>query len=114
MEGVNILQIVAGAIPLIPVIFIIGFSILAILGIIALCLGETDNWPTTIISMSIIAIFLALVVIRIDRKDNPYYYATIEDSVSLKEFDKHYTIIKHEDNSELWLIKEKKISKNDD
>lgn len=114
MEGVNILQTVAGEIPLAPVLIIIGCSIFVILGIIALCLGETDDWTIMIISVSIIIIFLAIGTIRIIRIENPYYYATIEDSVSLKEFDKYYIIIKHEDNSELWLIKEKEISENDD
>ena len=41
--------------------------------------------------------------------ENRYYYATIEDNVTMNEFFKYYDLINHESDSSLWLIKEKNV-----
>lgn len=117
MEGVNILQKIPGASNVVLIICGCLCGVLAIFCFIFLIYEIISNKEAIfsfLVTTGCISITIIIFIINYDYKyQNCYYYATIEDSVSLKEFDKYYTIIKHEDNSELWLIKEKEISEND-
>ena len=116
MDGVTLLQVVPGKID-IPQIFlclILGImGLFLIMGAIAAII-EGENKLSIIAIPGVILIISSLIIgfsihnNRLTLK-NRYYYATIEDNVTMNEFFKYYDLISHESDSSLWLIKEKNI-----
>ena len=116
MDGVTLLQVIPGKIDisLIFLCLILGImGLLLIIGAIIVIIEGKDKLSIMaipgiiLITGSIIMGFCAHNT-RLT-PENRYYYATIEDNVTMNEFFKYYDLISHESDSSLWLIKEKNI-----
>lgn len=119
MEGIKILQIIPGSnnilIIIIGCILICFLLFLIVLFIIQIKDGDDIEFAEFVMIGIIVLGLTCLYFTNEDYKnEHSYQYVTIDDSVSLNEFDKYYTIIKHENNSELWLIQEKEIKEEND
>lgn len=116
MDGVTLLQTVPGKIDifLIFLCLILGIMslFLIIAAIVAIIEGEDG---LSVMAIPGIVLIIGSVSIGFSTHDNRlkpencYYYATIEDNVTMNEFFKYYDLINHESDSSLWLIKEKNV-----
>ena len=116
MDGVTLLQAVPGKIdiPLIILCLILGImSIFLVIGtIVSIREGDDED---AIMSFPAIVLIICSIIIgfcAFNKRlapENRYYYATIEDNITMNEFFKYYDLISHESDSSLWLIKEKNI-----
>lgn len=117
MDGVTLLQMVPGINSILLIAIFIVVSVITLMLIITVVWDGIINKNDESLNYAFPAfIFLVCsilcgVLINEDRVilENCYYYATIEDNVTMNEFFEHYNIIKHEPDSSLWLIKEKTI-----
>lgn len=114
MDGVTLLQAVPGEINIFSIVICIILGIVGLFliigGIAAIIEGEDELFLAIIPGIVLIIISLGIGLTAHDNRlapENCYYYATIEDNVTINEFFKHYDLIQHESNSSLWLIKEK-------
>lgn len=114
MDGVTLLQAMPGEINIFSIIICIILGIVGlafVIGAIASIIEGADELCLVIIPG--IILIISSLGIGLTARDNQltpencYYYATIDDNITMNEFFKHYDLIQHESNSSLWLIKEK-------
>lgn len=116
MNGVTLLQVVPGRIDILSIFFCLIFGIMGIffiIGMIAAIIEGDDGilimaFPGTVLILVSLILGFSAHYNRL-MPENCYYYATIEDNVTMNEFFKYYDLINHESDSSLWLIKEKNI-----
>lgn len=116
MDGVTLLQAVPGKIDIVQIFLclILGIvGLLFIIGTIALIIQGNDELSVLIIPAFVLIIGSVVVGFSEHNTrlmpENRYYYATIEDNITMNEFFKYYDLINHESDSSLWLIKEKNV-----
>ena len=114
MDGVTLLQAVPGEINIFSIVLCIIFGIVGLIFVIVAIavIIEGDDVSFLVIIPGIVLIIGSLSIgftARDNRlaPENCYYYATIDDNITMNEFFKHYDLIQHKSDSSLWLIKEK-------
>lgn len=115
MDGVTLLQAIPGSINifLLIVCIIAGiFALIFIIEIVAALIKGKDNEVPSLLLAIVITLIISILwgfaahEYRL-KPENCYYYATIDDNVIMNDFFQHYILIKHEDDSSIWIIKEK-------
>ena len=114
MDGVTLLQAMPGEINIFSIVIciILGIVGLAFVIVAIAAIIERDDELFLMIIPGILLIISSLGIgftARDNRlaPENCYYYATIDDNITMNEFFKHYDLIQHKSDSSLWLIKEK-------
>lgn len=114
MDGITLLQAVPGEINIFSIVICIILGIVGlafIIGAIAAIIEGYDELFLIIIPGIILIIgSLSVGFTARDNRlapENCYYYATIDDNITMNKFFKHYDLIQHKSDSSLWLIKEK-------
>lgn len=114
MDGVTLLQVMPGEINIFSIVLCIILGIVGLVliigGIAAIIEGENEFFLAIIPGIILIISSLGIGFTARENQlapENCYYYATIDDNITMSEFFKHYDLIQHESNSSLWLIKEK-------
>ena len=114
MDGVTLLQAMPGEINIFSIVICIILGIVGLVlvigAIIAIIEGDDELFLAIIPGIVLIIISLSIGFTEHDNRlapENCYYYATIDDNITMNEFFKHYDLIQHKSDSSLWLIKEK-------